>query len=78
VTVRDDGRGFDPAIKTTGFGLPRMRERAELPDGTLAVHPAPGQWTRIEARFHLTRQQPDAPSSGSPAQPARTSGRAGS
>jgi signal transduction histidine kinase len=51
VTVRDDGSGFDPAAKTPGFGLPGMRERAELLDGTLAVHSVPGEGTRIEARF---------------------------
>ncbi len=49
MTVRDDGRGFDPAIETTGLGLPGMHEPAELPDGTVAVHSAPGERTRIEA-----------------------------
>ena len=51
VTVRDDGHGFDPAVKTNGFGLRGMRERAELLDGTLTVHSAPGQGATVEAAF---------------------------
>jgi signal transduction histidine kinase len=30
VEVGDDGTGFDPAARTTGFGLAGMRERVEL------------------------------------------------
>jgi signal transduction histidine kinase len=37
--ISDDGRGFD-ADPATGFGLPGMRERAELAEGTLEVTPA--------------------------------------
>ena len=33
VTVRDDGRGFDPAAPATGFGLVGMRERVTLVSG---------------------------------------------
>ena len=51
VTVRDDGRGFDPTIQSAGFGLIGMRERVELLRGTLEVTSAPGQGTTINAKF---------------------------
>ena len=47
LTVRDDGRGFDPQAKADGFGLAIMRERAELLGGRLEVSSAPGQGTQI-------------------------------
>jgi two-component system, NarL family, sensor histidine kinase DevS len=37
VSVHDDGGGFDAADPATGFGLPGMRERAELVGGRLGV-----------------------------------------
>jgi len=49
VIVRDDGRGFDPATGTAGFGLAGMRERAELLDGTLDIRSSPGEGTTVEA-----------------------------
>ena len=51
LTVRDDGRGFDPTAHTEGFGLLGMRERVELLHGTLAVTSSPGQGTTINATF---------------------------
>jgi signal transduction histidine kinase len=49
VTVRDDGRGFDPSAHTDGFGLKGMRERAELLQGTLEVTSSPGEGTTVRA-----------------------------
>jgi signal transduction histidine kinase len=47
ITVADDGRGFDPASSTDGFGLVGMRERVALANGRLAIGPNdPG--TRVE------------------------------
>jgi signal transduction histidine kinase len=51
ITVRDDGRGFDPVVETDGFGLLGMRERVELLQGTLAVQASPGNGTTINATF---------------------------
>jgi signal transduction histidine kinase len=51
VTVRDDGRGFDPVAQTDGFGLIGMRERIELLYGTLDVTSSPGEGTTISAAF---------------------------
>ncbi|MEV6969640.1 sensor histidine kinase [Hamadaea sp. NPDC051192] len=43
LTVRDDGRGFDPAGARTGFGLDGMIGRAAQIDGLLTVDSAPGR-----------------------------------
>ena len=51
VTVRDDGRGFDPIAHTDGFGLLGMRERVELLQGTLEVISSPGEGTTIDVAF---------------------------
>lgn len=47
--VVDDGIGFDPAIRPAGSGLSGMRERLRLFEGSLEVHSAPGNGTRIRA-----------------------------
>jgi signal transduction histidine kinase len=47
IAVADDGRGFDPAASTRGFGLVGMRERIDLAGGRLAIESNdPG--TRVE------------------------------
>jgi signal transduction histidine kinase len=51
LTVRDDGRGFDPRAAHDGFGLVGMGERAALAGGTLAVESAPGGGTVVCARL---------------------------
>lgn len=47
--VVDDGVGFDPAARPAGSGLSGMRERLRLFEGSLEVHSAPGNGTRIRA-----------------------------
>jgi len=37
IVVRDDGRGFDPDVPVSGFGLTGMRERVSLAGGQLEV-----------------------------------------
>jgi signal transduction histidine kinase len=49
VTVRDDGRGFDPATANGGFGLTGMRERVELAGGELRIEASPGEGTTVSA-----------------------------
>ena len=42
IEVQDDGIGFDPDVRTDGFGLAGMRERVYLAGGTLeleSTHP---------------------------------------
>jgi nitrate/nitrite-specific signal transduction histidine kinase len=68
VTVRDDGRGFDPIAHTDGFGLLGMRERVELLSGTLEVKSSPGEGTTINATFP-TRDRGDTQRRPSDAHP---------
>ncbi|MER7273966.1 ATP-binding protein [Dactylosporangium sp. NPDC000244] len=51
VTVRDDGRGFDPgdAGGRRGMGLDLMRERLREVDGSVEVDSAPGRGTTVRA-----------------------------
>jgi signal transduction histidine kinase len=46
--VEDDGVGFDPEAKTSGFGLAGMRERVALAGGTLEISSA-GEGTLVKA-----------------------------
>jgi PAS domain S-box-containing protein len=53
IRVSDDGRGFDPARKTEGFGIGGMRERVDLLDGELTIASEPGGGTEIVADLPL-------------------------
>ena len=53
VRVTDDGRGFDYAEPTEGFGLAGMRERAALMGGRLEVESS-GTGTSVTAVFPLS------------------------
>jgi signal transduction histidine kinase len=48
LTVRDDGKGFDPDADGRGLGLASMRERADSVGGRLTVRTRPGEGTLIE------------------------------
>jgi signal transduction histidine kinase len=55
--VRDDGRGFDPAVSASQgreghFGLPGMRERAKIAGGKLTV------WSEVDAGTEVELQIP--------------------
>lgn len=49
LSVRDDGRGFEPAAVRNGFGLSSMRRMAIDLGGSLHVRSAPGRGTTVEA-----------------------------
>ncbi|GGP92164.1 sensor histidine kinase [Streptosporangium pseudovulgare] len=49
--VFDDGVGFDPAVRSAGYGLAAMRERAGSVGGTLTVESAPGEGTALCLRI---------------------------
>jgi PAS domain S-box-containing protein len=59
LSVRDDGRGFDPAAaaqraaRGESAGLSGMEERAQLAGGRLEIHAAPGRGTEVRAVFPL-------------------------
>jgi two-component system, NarL family, sensor kinase len=49
LTIRDDGRGFDPGQKSqAGLGLDSMKERVYLIGGDFWVKSQPGQGTVVE------------------------------
>ncbi|NUS39012.1 MAG: PAS domain S-box protein [Lysobacter sp.] len=52
LTVRDDGRGFDPS-QPGGLGLVTMRERAQQVGGTLDIDTAPGAGSCVRAHIPL-------------------------
>ncbi len=47
--VRDDGAGFDPEVRTDGFGLVAMRQRVSRLAGALVVESEPGGGTAVSA-----------------------------
>ncbi len=51
VLVHDDGTGFDPHRRSSGFGLVGMRERLALVRGTLDIETRPGGGTTLRARI---------------------------
>jgi signal transduction histidine kinase len=55
LTVRDAGRGFDPASvsRSGGLGLTSMRERLKLVAGELVIESQPAFGTTIVARVPL-------------------------
>ncbi|HLY67583.1 MAG TPA: GAF domain-containing sensor histidine kinase, partial [Chloroflexota bacterium] len=60
LTIRDDGRGFDPAAarpagQAGGFGLIGMRERCRLANGVLTLESAPGQGTVVHVFLWVRR-----------------------
>jgi len=55
LAVADDGRGFDPANRTEGFGLLGIAERVELADGRLDIDSMPGHGTTVRATLPVTR-----------------------
>lgn len=48
LTIRDDGKGFDPDNNTNGNGLANMKRRAAELNGKLEIHSSAGQGTSVE------------------------------
>jgi signal transduction histidine kinase len=53
LTVKDDGRGFDPTQTTPGSGLQNLRERVRQVGGSLKVATKPGGGTTVTATMPL-------------------------
>ncbi|MFD7156217.1 sensor histidine kinase [Kribbella sp. NPDC059898] len=49
--ITDDGPGFDPDGRHSGFGLISMRERAEALPGTFVLTTRPGEGTTVVVRW---------------------------
>ncbi|HEX8714887.1 MAG TPA: GAF domain-containing protein [Solirubrobacteraceae bacterium] len=62
--VRDNGKGFDPQSKGSGFGLLGMRERASLLGGELQIESPGNGGTELRVRIPVQRDKisgaPDA------------------
>jgi signal transduction histidine kinase len=56
VTVRDDGRGFDPGAPADGFGLVGMRERVTLVGGEMSIESSAGNGTVVRALIPARRR----------------------
>ena len=54
VTVRDDGKGFDPSVKPKGIGLMNIRNRAELYEGKMELTSSPGKGCSLSLSFPLS------------------------
>jgi PAS domain S-box-containing protein len=65
LSLEDDGIGFDPKTvdRKARLGLVSMQERVRLAGGSICVHSAPGQGTRIELRVPLPAESPRQDSS---------------
>lgn len=71
LTVRDNGRGFDPAAPAppAAVGLASMRERAAALGGQVAIRSSPGQGTEVRVTVPLPQQPPpgdSCPGDGTP------------
>lgn len=49
LSIRDDGAGFDPDVRSMGMGLRGMRERLRELGGELTIRSAPGEGTSVLA-----------------------------
>ena len=53
LTVKDDGRGFDPARTIAGSGLQNLRERVQQVGGSLEITTKPGTGTSVSILMPL-------------------------
>lgn len=64
LSVRDNGRGFDPTQKRTGIGINNIISRARVFDGVATIESAPGSGTRLLVQIPLpdgSMQKKDSP-----------------
>jgi signal transduction histidine kinase len=66
VLISDDGQGFDPAMRSAGFGLVGMQERSDLLGGRLSVDSSAGDGTTVSATFAVARRPRESVRSASP------------
>jgi PAS domain S-box-containing protein len=53
LSVEDDGKGFDVHQKRMGIGITNIINRAEIFNGQVDIHSAPGQGCRIQVNFNI-------------------------
>ncbi|MFI6655547.1 sensor histidine kinase [Streptomyces sp. NPDC050523] len=71
VSVRDDGRGFDPGAPCEGYGLAGLRARATEVGGTARIRSARGDGTTVTVSLPVSPLSPVSPVS--PVPPPRSS-----
>jgi signal transduction histidine kinase len=59
--VHDDGSGFDSSIRSTGFGILGMEERARALGGSLAIVSRAGGGTDVRLQLPLSQCDPSPP-----------------
>ena len=60
IQIRDDGRGFDRAAGSAGYGLVGMRERVDLVGGSVSIESQPGGGTVVNAKLPARHCRDDA------------------
>jgi signal transduction histidine kinase len=55
VSIVDDGHGFDPAATPNGRGVPSLRQRAALLDGSIHIDSKRDRGTRVSLRLPIVR-----------------------
>ncbi len=53
LTIKDEGKGFDPTIQSEGIGLTSMRERLRIIGGELLVKSSPNEGTEVSAAVNV-------------------------
>jgi two-component system sensor histidine kinase UhpB len=53
IQITDDGKGADPAVKSTGIGLQNIKSRLEVYNGTMKIETGPGTGYKLEVEFEL-------------------------
>jgi signal transduction histidine kinase len=53
ITVRDDGRGFQPADNSIGNGLANMKQRLSDIGGGCIIESRPGKGTTVQMRVEI-------------------------
>ena len=56
LSIKDDGRGFDPLAKRKGIGITNIRSRTESLDGSFCLEAAPGKGCLVKVSFPLVRE----------------------
>jgi len=51
LSIKDDGKGFDPRIKSKGVGLMNIQARASLFDSKVSIKSAVGKGCELKINF---------------------------
>lgn len=57
LVIADNGKGFDPNVKSGGIGLENMRRRAKLFSGDFKLNTSPGNGCEVIVEIPLLKEQ---------------------